>query len=188
MAAIIAAVKPLRDYVVQAWIWLLPMLNDRVPIWGASATVLMLGLCVWCAIRARANLKEMRPPEPVLHLAWHGTARWGWGGFMRPSGMESVLRIQGDAIVSTDNLPELVIITGAHLTGAEYVGNFGTFAIKPGATFEQRIMLNFRGLKPESGKPLTVQITFEDNKGRLYPTKEATFRAFPGPQISPPEG
>jgi len=48
-------------------------------------------------------------------------------------------------------------------------------------------MLNFRGLTPESGKPLTVQLTFEDNKGRLYPTKETTFRAFPG-QMPPPEG
>jgi hypothetical protein len=107
---------------------------------------------------------------------------------LNSGGMESVLRIQGPVTVSSDNLPEIVTLTAIHLRGAEFTGYFPGFVVEPGAAFKHTMHMNFRGLKPESGKPLTVQLTFEDNKGRRYPTRKVKLRAFPGPQMPPPEG
>ncbi len=179
-----------RTHHIAEWGAFVTTLRIPVPLWFVFLLSVLTGGLGFYGFRIKRKAEKLQTTkisEPELHLAWHGTAGWGWGGHLQPSGMESVLRIQGDAIVSTDDLKEMIIITKAHLKGAEYVGNFGSFAIRPGTTFHQSIMLNFRGVRPESGKPLTVKLTFEDNKGRLYETRETTFRAFPGPQMPPPE-
>jgi len=122
-----------------------------------------------------AKFEKLRNPGPVLHMSWYGTSGWGWGGY----GAESVLRIQGDVTMTMDNIKDTVIFTGVHLDGAEFVGNFDNFKIDPGETVTRGMMLNFRGLHPESDKPLTVQLAFQDLKGTRYPTRPVTLRAFP---------
>jgi hypothetical protein len=157
-----------RTHHIAEWGAFVTTLRIPVPLWFVFLLSVLTGGLGFYGFRIKRKAEKLQTTkisEPELHLAWHGTAGWG----------------------STDDLKEMIIITKAHLKGAEYVGNFGSFAIRPGTTFHQSIMLNFRGVRPESGKPLTVKLTFEDNKGRLYETRETTFRAFPGPQMPPPE-
>jgi hypothetical protein len=154
-------------------------LTTGIPLWLPLLLLLAIVALVPSWLRMLRN-------RPVLHISWHGSAGWGRGGLLGPGGMETVLRIQGEALIALDNLNETVILTAVHLRGAEFVGNFHTFQIEPGVTFNHTMFMNFRGLKPKSDTPLTVRLTFEDNKGRRYPTKKATLRAFPsGAQTFP---
>lgn len=125
------------------------ILTAGVPFWALLIAVVV------CVLLFSSWLRTLRN-RPELHIAWHGSAGWGWGGMLSPSGMESVLRIQGPVTVSSDNLPEMVTLTAVHLRGAEFAGYFPDFVVKPGATFKHTMHMNFRGPKPESGKPLTI--------------------------------
>jgi hypothetical protein len=132
------------------------------------------------------ELDKLKNPCPVLHMSWYGTSGWIWSGYET----ESVLSIQGDVTITMDNIQDKVTFISVHLEGAEYIGNFEPFKIDVGETTTRSMILNFRGLHPEIDRPLTVQLTFEDLKGKVYPTKPESFSALPTPKgysFSPPK-
>ena len=156
------------------------ILNVPVPFWillAALIVILLLAPYWWKATQTK---------KPELYLAWHGSAGWGIGGHSQMDGMERVLRLQGPVVISSSGLTEPIIITAAELEGAEYVGpHFQIFELRPSETIRQTLMLNFRGVLPEQGVALRVNLTLVDIQGNRYPLKANTLRAFPGPQLPP---
>jgi hypothetical protein len=162
------------------------VLTEPVPFWGllAALGILLLLLPYWW--------RTIGKKKSELHVAWHGSAGWGTGGILqKDGGMERVLRIQGQTVITSSFLEEPVFITGIDLKDAEYAGpNFQMFEVKPGTMIRQSLLLNFRGVKPTKGEAFKANLTFVDIKGKRYPLKPALLRAFPGedlPQTEPPK-
>jgi hypothetical protein len=161
------------------------VLTSPVPFW-----ILLLAFIIIVLLLPHWWL-TLRRSEPELHVAWHGSAGWGISGILQKDGsIESVLRIQGSAIISSSHLKEPVIATGIELDRAEYAGpNFRAFEIRPGETLSETLLLNFRGVLPEPGKAFTANLTVLDIKGARYRLLPVLLRAFPGhaaPTVEPP--
>lgn len=116
-------------------------------------------------------------PAPKLHVSWRGVSGWCW---MRHEG-ERVLRISGDGLILLDNVEETVIITGALIEGAEFVGVFDNFALPPGQPTFRGMNLDFKGINPVDKEPVTVKLTFVDLRGNKYPANETTFKPLSSP-------
>lgn len=159
------------------------ILTSYTPFWLLLVTLIIIFLLVPYWWRA------MRKKKPELYVAWHGSAGWGTGGILqKDGGMERVLRIQGQVVISSSFLEEPVIVTAIDLKNAEYAGPyFQMFEVKPGERFATTLMLNFRGVKPATGKAFKVNLTLIDIKGKRYPLKPALLRAFPGEDVPPTE-
>jgi hypothetical protein len=117
-------------------------------------------------------------PAPELHIAWRGKSGWCWTQYQG----ERVVRISGDGPIQLDNATEKVIMTGARIEGAEFVGVFDNFEIEPGTVIFRGMNLDFKGIHPKGKEPLTVKLIFIDLRGNEYPTKEATFQPIDAPE------
>ena len=154
------------------------VLISYTPFWlflAALVVILLLLPYWWRAIRTK---------KAEIHLAWHGSAGWGIGGILQKDGMEHVLRIQGPVMISSSHLEENVTVVAIELKSAEYAGPyFQPFEVKPAETITHHLLLNFRGVKPEVGRPFRAELTLVDIKGKRYPLSPALLRAFPGEGI-----
>jgi hypothetical protein len=151
-----------------------------VPCWALLIALIVAVLLVpyWW--------REVRKKKPEIYVAWHDSAGWGIGGIWNDSGMEQVLRLQGQVVISSSHLRESVTINRVELRGAEYAGPyFQMFQVAPGDTTTHTLSYNFRGFIPERGKAFDANLTFIDIKGSRYPLKPTTLRAFPGPTLFP---
>jgi hypothetical protein len=111
-------------------------------------------------------------PAPKLHVSWRGVSGWCWA---QHEG-ERVLRISGDGPILLENVQEKVIITGALIEGAEFVGVFDNFELSPGEATFRGMNVDFKGINPVDKEPVTVKLTFVDLRGNRYPTNETTFK------------
>ncbi len=80
-----------------------------------------------------------------------------------------------------NNIPERIIITGAHVKGLETVGAFDTFPVDPDEEFYRSISLNVEGINPEGKVPIKAAITLTDLQGNEYSLKEETFAPYDEP-------
>jgi hypothetical protein len=122
-------------------------------------------------------VSDLGKPTPKLHISWRGTSGWCW---TQHEG-ERVLRISGDGPILLENVQEKVVITGALIEGAEFVGVFDNFELSPGQATFRGMNLDFKGLNPAGKEPVTVKLTFVDLRGNKYPTNETTFKPLSSP-------
>jgi hypothetical protein len=117
-------------------------------------------------------------PAPKLHISWRGVSGWCW---VQHEG-ERVLRISGDGPTLLENVQEKIIMTGALIEGAEFVGVFDNFELSPGEPTFRGMNLDFKGVNPEGKAPVTVKLIFVDLRGNRYPTSETTFKPLSSPK------
>ena len=84
--------------------------------------------------------------------------------------------IFGDSPILLENVQEKITITGVIVEGAEFVGVFDNFELIPGEPTFRGMNLDFKGIRPEAKKPVTVKLTFVDLRENKYPTNETTFK------------
>ena len=148
---------------------LLRLLKTGVPLW---VVLLLIIACVWMLPSA---IRNALPKQPKLHVSWERiSCVWALGRF----GTQPMMQIQGDAIVTSSNTQERVILREGYIVGTKPLMSLGEqLHLMPDEPLACRLLLFVSPVLRKSNEDLVAELILIDHKNRKHKIGQTTFRS-----------